>query len=232
MSLSCFYLYFIRHAPQHGWGWTNGSPSYLCWSKEILFTFSGKKYISDSPMKLMLNLRSIACLLIFNNLMVIVSSLCQEAWHRSHRLNRVPQRFLGSASRELVFSEFLILEYRRRFCSPFHAAMGIVTCRMLIHLRKFNELILFGSAPASKPGRSLRFAKSMQDTHASSTTADLERSAFKDKNHSQSARSVWLDSDSERTVSIQFLPYIPPLIVSRDRQGWEITWTLNRTLFP
>ena len=118
----------------------------------------------------------------------------------------MPPRFLGSASRELVFSEFLILKYRRRFCSPFHAAMGIVTCRMLIHLRKFNELVLHGSAPASKPGQSLRFASlesGMQETHASSTNADGTSS--KDKNNLQSAGNVssWLDSDSERTVSIQ-----------------------------
>ena len=81
--------------------------------------------------------------------------------------------------------------------------MGIVTCRMLIHLRKFNDLVLFDSAPARKSGQPLRFAslesgKSMQDTHPSSTTADLE-SAF----NSQSTKNVWLDSDSERTVGIQ-----------------------------
>jgi len=118
----------------------------------------------------------------------------------------VPPRFLGSALRELVFPEFLIPEYQRSFCSPFHAAMGIVTCRMLIHLRKFNELVLFGSAPASKPGQPLRFAglesgKGMQETHTPSTNG----TASKDKNNSQSPGNLssWLDSDSERTVSIQ-----------------------------
>jgi len=179
---------FAKHLPLPGCPAINGGTEWALWIPPtvfefVLFLFALYKGCTSIATRVRVNQRltlvsvliqgnvlyffSIACLLIFNNLMVIGAT-------------KIP--WFGFA--------------------PFHAAMGIVTCRMLIHLRQFNEYTLNGSAPVSKSGQTLKFAtmksgRNTQATDSPSTAADVG-TTFKDKDNS--SRSIWLDSGSETTA--------------------------------
>ena len=62
---------------------------------------------------------------------------------RCHFLLREPQKFLGLDFRESHVFDIQFVTYLDS-CSPMHAALGIVTCRMMIHLRKFTVQRLGG----------------------------------------------------------------------------------------
>ena len=90
-------------------------------------------------------LTRVGCVLVFNNLMVFVS---KPSWQKKKQslvltlsfecATLVPWFGFGSVS----FYTFLHASHTKRWFvfvhnSPFHASLGIATCRMLIHLRKF-----------------------------------------------------------------------------------------------
>ena len=80
----------------------------------------------------------VGCVLVFNNLMVVVS-LPREKYQSLALTSfecktQIPWFGFGSVCYLLKFTS---VSCQIHACSPFHAALGIVTCRMLIHLRKF-----------------------------------------------------------------------------------------------
>ena len=105
---------------------------------------------------------SIASILIFNNLMVIVRIKSRNTNIHETYLFRI-----GGHEDTMVWicvRRFIIVNYSKVFkepkkkknSSPFHGAMGIVTCRVLLHLRKFTNPTTYGSN-ATKPTESLDF---------------------------------------------------------------------------
>ena len=128
----------------------------------------------------------ISCLLVVNNLMAVV---CRSFHCNEHPtiltslvlLERVQILFLGSGLGAWLPSNIL----ERTECkanSPFHAAMGIATSRMFIHLRKFSTKNLDGPVDSYQERDSLapvEFAN-RPDLRESFDTDDSSTEGFHD----------------------------------------------------
>jgi len=80
--------------------------------------------------------------------------------------------------------------------APFHGAIGIVTCRVLIHLRKFNLTTVLSNGKTNRPLEPLEFAGFGRSTPVSSSATTSTRSVLP----LHSVRSVWpQDLGSEPT---------------------------------
>ena len=107
----------------------------------------------------------VTCVLVFNNLMVVVRMLSLSSILAPSDEPMLPRRVLrtfhGLATGEPLSSRYLALGTQlteaRRLRRPFHAATGIMTVRMLIHLRKaLIHQVPLGSGAAGTETHALR----------------------------------------------------------------------------
>ena len=118
---------------------------FVAWKYHIFLRVSSLYDADHAYGKLKIRFISrVACVLVLNNLMVAVRSpwLLNMVFIIKNYLSQVrdscPMVWLWVSL--LSFKFLLFVSHCSR--SPFHASLGIATCRMLIHLRKFAEEVL------------------------------------------------------------------------------------------
>jgi hypothetical protein len=171
--------------------------------------------------------------------MVIVSIYQTSSGLDLIDIDRVPRKFHGSDLR-MCFQSHIFKSSYSLLCSPFHGAIGIVTCRVLIHLRKFNlESMLsrgktshslgpldFGHPSGGRSGSNWTTQVGLQ---SASATTDTKRSVLP----LHSVHSLWLDdSGSEPTVRFSNSAFLTLNIFLPGRKQKQLVLILKVCFLP